>query len=104
MKMRISVWAVMVLVLAGGAFSGPAQAASLKIGIMQAQAGDARKYQPLLDYLNKKGLSASFVTAGTYPAAADMFATGQVDAMFSGSGVAGAMMIKEVATPLARPV
>jgi phosphonate transport system substrate-binding protein len=104
MKMRMSVWAVTVLVLVGGAFSGPAQAAGLKIGIMQAQAGDARKYQPLLDYLGKNGLSASFVTAGTYPAAADMFAKGQVDAMFSGSGVAGAMMIKEVAAPLARPV
>jgi ABC-type phosphate/phosphonate transport system substrate-binding protein len=71
---------------------------------MQAQAGDAKKYQPLLDYLAKKGLPASFVTANTYPAAADMFAKGQVDAMFSGSGIAGAMMIKEVAEPLVRPV
>jgi ABC-type phosphate/phosphonate transport system substrate-binding protein len=85
-------------------FSSMALAADIKIGIMQAQAGDARKYQPLLDYLSKKGLAASFVTANTYPAAADMFAKGQVDAMFSGSGIAGAMIIKDVADPLVRPV
>jgi len=86
------------------AFGAAAQAAEVKIGIMQAQAGDARKYQPLLDYLAKKGLPANFVTANTYPAAADMFAKGQVDAMFSGSGIAGAMIIKDVAEPLVRPV
>ena len=85
-------------------FSSGVFAADIKIGIMQAQAGDARKYQPLLDYLTKKGLNASFVTASTYPAAADMFAKGQVDAMFSGSGIAGSMIIKEVAEPLVRPV
>lgn len=86
------------------AFGAVAQAADVKIGIMQAQAGDARKYQPLLDYLAKKGLPASFVTASTYPAAATMFSKGQVDAMFSGSGIAGAMIIKDVAAPLVRPV
>lgn len=86
------------------AFCSVALSAEVKIGIMQAQAGDARKYQPLLDYLSKNGLTASFVTANTYPAAADMFAKGQVDAMFSGSGIAGAMIIKEVAEPLVRPV
>lgn len=85
-------------------FAAAAYGADLKIGIMQAQAGDAKKYQPLLDYLAKKGLPASFVTANTYPAAADMFAKGQVDAMFSGSGIAGALIIKEVADPLVRPV
>lgn len=85
-------------------FGTVAYGAEVKIGIMQAQAGDARKYQPLLEYLAQKGLPASFVTANTYPAAAEMFAKGQVDAMFSGSGIAGAMMIKEVAEPLVRPV
>lgn len=86
------------------ATAGISLAAEIKIGIMQAQAGEARKYQPLLDYLEKKGLQAQFVTTSTYPAAADMFAKGGVDAMFSGSGVAGAMIIKEVAVPLVRPV
>jgi ABC-type phosphate/phosphonate transport system substrate-binding protein len=94
----------MLLVVAGVASAGMSMAAEIRIGIMQAQAGDARKYQPLLDYLGKKGLQATFVTANTYPAAADMFAKGQVDAMFSGSGVAGTLMIKDVAEPLVRPV
>lgn len=85
-------------------FGAAAYGADLKIGIMQAQAGDAKKYQPLLDYLAQKGVPAAFVTASTYPAAADMFSKGQVDAMFSGSGIAGAMIIKGVADPLVRPV
>ncbi len=81
-----------------------APAAELKIAIMQAQAGDARKFQPLLDYLTKKGVSASFITAQDYTAAADLFARGAVDAMFSGSGIAGTMIIKDLAAPLVRPV
>jgi len=79
-------------------------AADLKIALMQAQAGDARKYQPLLDYFAKKGVAAQFVTAPDYQRAADMFAQGTVDAMFSGSGIAGTMIIKELAVPLVRPL
>jgi ABC-type phosphate/phosphonate transport system substrate-binding protein len=98
---------VIVIVALASVFLGMAgavQAADVKIAIMQAQAGDARKFQPLLDYLNKKGVPASFVTAQDYPSAADMFAKGAVDAMFSGSGIAGTMIIKGLAEPLARPV
>lgn len=84
--------------------AGTAPAAELKIAIMQAQAGEARTFQPLLDYFAKKGVSASFVTAQDYPAAAEMFAKGAVDAMFSGSGIAGTMIIKGLASPLVRPV
>ncbi len=104
MRHKMAGLVFMVVVLAGMTVAGLAHAADLKIGIMQAQSGDARKYQPLLDYLGKKGLNASFVTTNTYPAAAEMFAKGQLDAMFSGSGVAGAMVIKGVAEPLVRPV
>lgn len=77
-----------------------AQATQLKICIVQAQAGDARKHQPLLEYLGSKGVSASFVTAPDYRSAADMFAKGEVDAMFGGSGISGTMMIKGLAAPL----
>lgn len=83
---------------------GFAMAEQFKIAIMQDQQGAAAKFKPLLDYLGKKGIDASFVAAKDYPAAAQMFAAGQVDAMFSGSGIAGAMIIKELATPEARPV
>jgi ABC-type phosphate/phosphonate transport system substrate-binding protein len=81
-----------------------AQAADVRIALTQAQAGDARKYQPLLDYLSKRGVAASFVTAQDYQQAADLFSQGQVDAMFSGSGIAGTLIIKDLADPVARPV
>ncbi|MBY0577344.1 MAG: phosphate/phosphite/phosphonate ABC transporter substrate-binding protein [Gallionellaceae bacterium] len=79
-------------------------AAEIKIGIMQAQKGDAQKFKPLVDYLKSKGVDSSLVAASTYSEAAKMFSAGQIDAMFSGSGVAGSMIIKEVAKPVLRPV
>lgn len=84
--------------------AGMGRAADVTIALHQAQAGDARKYQPLLDYLGKKGISAQFQAASDYQAASEMFAKGTVDAMFSGSGVAGTMIIKGLADPVARPV
>lgn len=84
--------------------SGIGHAAELKIAVTQAQAGDARKYQALLEYFTKKGLPASFVTSQDHAAIADMFAKGEVNAMFGGSAIAGTMIIKEIATPVARPV
>jgi ABC-type phosphate/phosphonate transport system substrate-binding protein len=83
---------------------GIASAEIFRIAIMQDQGGVAQKYKPLLDYLTAKGIQASFVSAKDYKSAADMFSHGGVDAMFSGSGVAGSMIIKELATPLVRPV
>lgn len=84
--------------------AGPGWTADVKIALHQAQAGDARKYQPLLNYLSKKGVSAVFQTAPDYEAAMDMFAKGSVDAMFGGSGIAGTMIIKGLADPVVRPV
>ncbi len=80
------------------------QAEQFKIAIMQDQQGAAVKFKPLLDYLTKRGIDASFVATKDYPSAATMFATGQVDAMFSGSGIAGTMIIKDLADPLIRPL
>jgi len=71
---------------------------------MQEQKGAAAKFRPLLNYLIKKGVKASFVAAKTYPQAANMFAKGKVDGMFSGSGIAGCMIIKGLAYPVVRPV
>jgi ABC-type phosphate/phosphonate transport system substrate-binding protein len=86
------------------ALAGPARGAELRIAIVQAQAGEARKYQPLLDYLQKKGVAASFVAAPDYRASAEMFGKGSVDAMFGGSGIAGTMILKGLADPLVRAV
>jgi ABC-type phosphate/phosphonate transport system substrate-binding protein len=81
-----------------------ARAADVRIAIVQAQAGDARKYQPLLDYLAQNGVAASFVAAPDYRGAAELFAKGSVDAMFGGSGIAGTMIIKGLAAPAVRPI
>jgi ABC-type phosphate/phosphonate transport system substrate-binding protein len=89
-------------VAVGLAAAPAARAAELRIAVVQAQAGDARKFQPLLQYLAAKGVSASFVAAPDYRAAAQLFATGGVDAMFGGSGIAGTMMIKGLASPAVR--
>lgn len=94
----------MTVVLAALGFASAAHAVELKIAIVQAQAGDARKYQPLLEYLAAKGVKASFVTAPDYRGAAEMFASGTVDAMFGGSGIAGTMIIKGLAEPLVRAI
>lgn len=75
-----------------------------RVIIMQAQKGAAQNFRPLEAYLKTKGLNVSFVGAPSYTAAAKMFASGQADGMFSGSGVAGAMILKEVAYPVVRPV
>lgn len=104
MKSIRKVWisaAVMVSVMVCSAVGF---AADLRIAITHTQAAEARKYQPLLDYLAKHGFKGSFVIAKDYPAAAEMFANGSVDAMFSGSAVAASMFIREAANPLVRPV
>jgi ABC-type phosphate/phosphonate transport system substrate-binding protein len=93
---------VAVATILGGALS--ARSEELKIAIIQAQAGDARKYQPLLDYLAKNGVAAKFISTADYPSSAKLFSAGGVDAMFGGSGISGAMIMKNLADPLVRPV
>lgn len=97
-------WLVAATLLMGLSFADVARAAQLRIGIMQAQAGEARKYQALLDYLGTKGITAQFVTAPDHRAAAEMFATGKVDAMFGGSGVSAAMILKGLGDPIVRAI
>jgi len=100
-KIALALVAALVLL---GVTRLQAAAEELKIAITQAQAGDARKYQPLLDYLAKKGVPAKFISTQDYPSSAKLFSTGGVDAMFGGSGISGAMIMKKYADPLVRPV
>jgi ABC-type phosphate/phosphonate transport system substrate-binding protein len=79
-------------------------AAQLRIVYTQDQKNFVQKYTPLMNYLAKKGIVPSYEEVTDYPAAATLFASGGVDAMFCGSGVAGAFMISELAVPLVRPV
>lgn len=83
--------------------SAYARAAGFRIVIMQDDKGAAEKYRPLLTYLQKKGVDVSLVGAPNYTTAAKMFAAGEADAMFSGSGVAGTLIIKGLAVPSVRP-
>jgi len=83
---------------------GTATAGVFKIGIMQAQAGAAKKYEPLEAYLLKENIHVKFVPFDNYKEAAQLFAKGEVDGMFSGSGVAGAFILKDLVKPLVRPV
>jgi ABC-type phosphate/phosphonate transport system substrate-binding protein len=85
-------------------FPGSIRAQEIRITITQDQKNAAQKYKPLLDYLAKKGIILSYVEVKDYPSAAHLFAKGSVDAMFCGSGIAGAFMISELASPLVRPV
>lgn len=100
--MRLTRFSAAALALA--AFASAAHAADIRIAVMQAQAGEARRYQPLLQYLSTKGISASFVTARDARDVDDMFGRGDVDAMFGGSGLAGTMILRGLAVPLSRPV
>ena len=61
-------------------------------------------YKPLVSYLRSKGIHVSFIPAKDYPSAAMMFVRAEVDAMFSGSGIAGSMILKNIAEPVARPL
>ncbi len=83
---------------------GFAHAGDFRIAIMQDEPGAGKKYRPLQTYLAGKGVEISFISATNYPAAADMFASGKVDAMFSGSAIAGIFIMKDLAAPTVRPV
>jgi len=95
---------MLLAVFAVGLMYGFAQAAEFKIIIMQDDKGAAEKFQPLVAYLKKKGVDANLVGAPNFTAAAKMFEAGEGDAMFSGSGIGGALIIKDIATPLVRPL
>ena len=79
-------------------------AQAFKLGIMQDDKAAAAKFTPLIAYLKKSGIDLTLVSAPNYGEAAKMFSAGSVDGMFAGSGVAGTLLIKGVATPVVRPV
>ena len=76
-----------------------AQAQTIKIGIMQAQQGEALKYTPMKEYLKTQGIDLTLVGFSNYADAAKKFANNEVDAMFAGSGVGWIMIIKDALTP-----
>jgi len=83
---------------------GISHAKRLRIAVMEDMQGATEKYQPLQKYLSTKGIKMELVETPNYTAAAEIFLRGKADAMFSGSGIAGTMIIKNVAKPIARPL
>jgi len=98
---RFRCFLLLVLLLAG---AGSVMAGEFRLAVMQSQKGDAEQFGPLAGYLEKNGIKAKIIVPESYQDAARMFAEGRVDGMFSGSGVAGVMLLKKVANPLVRPV
>jgi ABC-type phosphate/phosphonate transport system substrate-binding protein len=95
---------VLLMVVLFGSIPSMSWAEQIKIAIMQDNTNEAQKYASLASYLKTRGIVVSFVGTPSYPAAAKMFSSGEVDAMFSGSGVAGVMMLKGLAVPVVRPL
>ena len=100
MNKTIVLFFVAVLFLSPGLL----YADQFRIAIMQDKKGGAERFVPLVKYFQKNGVEAAFVPTRNYIHTAKMFESGQADAMFSGSSVAGIMIIKEVAHPLVRPL
>jgi len=107
--LRRSVYSVggILLILAATLFSCPAEASAqgvFRLALMQSQRHAETRFRPLQDYLRRNGVEVEIVLTEDYPDAARMFAAGEVDGMFSGSAVAGAMILKGTAYPLLRPL
>jgi len=77
---------------------------TFRIGLMQAKEGEAKKYRPLLQYLSSFNIDLKFISFRTYSEAASQFSKGTLDGMFSGSGIAGVFILKNIAYPIVRPL
>lgn len=106
MKQMMNTFRIIAVLLFFTGLTGQGLAADreLTVVIMQDDRGAAERYRSLKEYLGKKGVPIRFIAAPNYTAAATMFSEGKGDAMFSGSAVAGIMMLKELADPLVRQV
>ena len=104
---RIRLWAALAGIVSAGVLAlttVPAKAETFRIAIMQDQKGAAEHFKPLEQYLAQHQVAISLVPTQSYTGAANLFAEGNADGMFSGSGVAGTMILKDLAYPVVRPV
>lgn len=100
---KISVTLMVAALITAGFAVSSVEASEFRIAIMQDKKGTAAKFSPLMKYFKKNGIDAKFSATKNYDDAAKMFANGEAEGMFSGSGIAGTMIIKELAYPLVRP-
>jgi len=87
-----------------GVWCGTTYGAEFKIGIMQDDKDAVARYKPVESYLAKKGIEITYLEMPNYSTAASMFNSGKVDGMFSGSGLAGIFIMRDLAVPVVRPV
>jgi ABC-type phosphate/phosphonate transport system substrate-binding protein len=92
-----------VVAIASAGAVGAEDASEFRLAVTQDARGAAARYRPLINYLRRFGIEISITAARSYRDAADLFAAGRVDGMFSGSGVAGTLIIKGLAEPAVRP-
>jgi len=72
--------------------SGAALAEDYKIAVVQKESMDAQSFAALVDHLAKRGVAVTLVDAPTYREVPGMLSAGKIDAMFSGTGIAGSMI------------
>jgi hypothetical protein len=82
-----------MVVLALGVMPGVIQAEEFKIAVLQVNKDNVRTYQSLVEHLAKRGVAVRLVEVPVNETVTKMFSTGQIDAMFSGSGIPGSMFI-----------
>lgn len=80
-----------IAVFALGVTPGIIQAEEFKIAVLRIDKTNAQAYKPLAEHLAKRGVSVRLVEVPTHDSVTKMFSEGQVDAMFSGSGIPGSM-------------
>ncbi len=82
-----------IVVLALGVMPGVVGAEEFKIAVLQINQDDPQAYEPLAKHLARRGVAVKLVEVQTYEMATKMFTEGQVDAVFSGSGIPGSMFV-----------
>ncbi len=80
-----------IAVFALGVMPSMVRAEAFKIAVVQNDHYNAQAYEHLAAHLAKRGVSVTLVKVPTYDMVTKLFSEGQVDAMFSGSGIPGSM-------------
>jgi len=93
MKLSRMVVFCVIVVLSLGVTPGVIQAEEFKIAVLQNHKDCPLTYKPLAEHLAKIGVMVRMVEVPTQEIATKMFAAGEVDAMFSGSGIPGSMFV-----------
>lgn len=93
MRLSRSIVYFLAIFFVAGFVPGISYAEEFKIAVVRDDHVSAQQYEPLVAYIARTGDKVSLVEAPNPEAVAKMLAAGEVDAMFSGSGIPGSMMV-----------